>query len=166
MPDTVTTIASVDTKLDPADKSGFSLEYVQELRGENAAYRNKAKEAKAAADAAEARLAEAEAAATQRIIRAELKAEAIKAGLLDLDGLKLADLSAVALDEHGEVSGAADVLHALKQAKPYLFGAVGTTSRTQEPPKQREPKPFDARTATAEERAAKAKEMRIGVRVA
>ena len=34
-----------------------------------------------------------------RVIQAEMKAEAVKAGMIDLDGLKLADLSGVALDE-------------------------------------------------------------------
>src|ERR1700757_4325020 len=95
-------------------KSGFSLEYVQELRGESATYRTKAKEAEVKAQAAEAKALEAQQAtdakiaeagvrANERIIRAELKAEAIKSGMIDVDGLKLADLSQVSLNEHGDV---------------------------------------------------------------
>ena len=157
----------------PEQKTNFSLEYVQELRAENAKYRTNANESKAAADAAAAKAKEAETAATakiaeaegkanERIIRAELKAEAIKAGMVDLDGLKLADLTTVKLDDKGEVVGAAEMMKALKEAKPYLFGqAASTTQTTTVPPKKEDPKPFDARTATDDERAAKAKELGI-----
>ncbi len=152
-------------------KTNFSLEYVQELRAENAKYRTTAKEAKDAADAAAtkaqeaetaaaAKIAAAEVKANERIIRAELKAEAIKAGMVDLDGLKLADLTTVKLDDKGEVAGAAEMMKALKEAKPYLFGQpASTTQTTTVPPKKEDPKPFNARTATDEERAAKAKEL-------
>lgn len=157
------------------EKTSFSLEYVQELRAESAKYRTKASEAQSVAQAAEvkateaqtaadAKVAEASQKADQRIIRAELKAEAIKAGMVDLDGLKLADLSGVKLDENGEVVGGADALKALKEAKPYLFGGVSTTSQPKDPPKKEDPKPFDARTATSEERAAKAREMGLTIR--
>lgn len=155
------------------EKTSFSLEYVQELRAENAKYRTSAKEAKEAAEAAEKRVKDAEKAAeakardaedkaTARIIRAELKAAAIKAGMVDLDGLKLADLSGVKLDDSGDVVGADDLMKALKESKPYLFGQPQSTTQTQQtPPKKEEPKPFDARTATDEERAARAREMGI-----
>jgi len=155
----------------PEQKTNFSLEYVQELRAENAKYRTTAKEAKDAADAAATKAQEAETAATaritaaevkanERIIRAELKAEAIKAGMVDLDGLKLADLTTVKLDDKGEVVGAAEMMKALKESKPYLFGQTSTTTQTNTSvPKKEEPKPFNARTATDEERAAKAKEL-------
>ena len=165
------TVAPVAPHAAPEPKTTFSLEYVQELRAENAKYRTTAKEAKDAADAAAAKAIEAENAATakitaadvkanDRIIRAELKAEAIKAGMVDLDGLKLADLSAIKLDDKGEVVGSAELMKALKEAKPYLFGQPQSTTQTQTTaPKKEEPKPFDARTATDEERAAKAKEL-------
>lgn len=158
----------------PQEKTSFSLEYVQELRAESAKYRTSAKEAREAAEAADQRVKEAEKAAetktkaaedaaNARIIRAELKAVAIKAGMVDLDGLKLADLSSVKLDDKGEVSGAEELMTALKAAKPYLFQqAPASTTQTQQPaPKKEDPKPFDARTATDEERAAKARELGI-----
>ena len=144
---------------------------MQELRAENAKYRTNAKDAKDAAEAAAAKTLEAESAAAskiaaaevkanERIIRAELKAEAIKAGMVDLDGLKLADLSAIKLDDKGEVVGAAELMKTLKESKPYLFGQPPSTTQTQTTaPKKEEPKPFDARTATDAERAAKAKEL-------
>jgi hypothetical protein len=162
-------------------KETFSREYVQELRQENASYRTRAAEAekkaqeavdaakkaqedaeakaaKAAAEA-DARVTETHTKAEQRIIRAELKAEAIKAGMVDLDGLKLADLSSIALDEKGDVVGAEALMTSLKEAKPYLFGAKTTTSQTKEPPRKEEPKPFNANTASQEERDAKAREL-------
>ena len=43
------------------------------------------------AETAEAALERAQAQARARIVRAELKAEAVKAGMIDLDGLKLID---------------------------------------------------------------------------
>ncbi len=170
------TVAPVAPHAAPEPKTTFSLEYVQELRAENAKYRTNAKEAKDAADAAAAKALEAEnaatakitaaeAAANDRIIRAELKAEAIKAGMVDLDGLKLADLSAIKLDDKGEVVGASELMKALKEAKPYLFGQAQSTTQTQTtPPKKEEPKPFDARTATDEERTAKAKELGLNLK--
>lgn len=133
----------------------FSREYVKELRNESATYRTKAQEheanANAAKEAADKAIAEAtekvsaaEKAANDRIIRAELKAEAIKAGMIDLDGLKLADLSKVTLDDKGDVVGAEDMLKALKEAKPYLFGATNSSNPNGAPP----PKPNETKKAS------------------
>lgn len=66
-------------------------------------------------------------------IEAELKSLATGAGLIDLDWLKLADLSTVRVNEGGEVEGATELLQALKQAKPYLFGAVSTSGTHRAP---------------------------------
>jgi hypothetical protein len=46
-----------------------------------------------------------------------LKAAALKAGLVDLDALALADTS----KDDGTARGAAELVAALKEAKPYLF---------------------------------------------
>ena len=124
----------------------FSREYVSELRSENASQRvarqaaeakaQAAEEAKTASEtAANERIATATKAADERIIRAELKASAMKAGMVDLDGLKLADLTKVKLNEAGEVEGADTLMEELKKAKPYLFGTPGTTSSTTAAPK-------------------------------
>lgn len=166
-------------------KETFTREYVTELRQENASYRTRAidaeKKAQEALDKATTAQAEADAriakvtadadtkvkethtASEQRIIRAELKAEAIKAGMVDMDGLKLADLSTIKIDEKtGEVIGGEDLMKALKESKPYLFKeATSSTNTGNPPPPKDKPAPFDARTATPEERAAKAKELGI-----
>ena len=143
----------------------FSREYVQELREENRSWRLKLQEAEAArqlasdlaartqqereaaVDAAklaaleEARAqgAELQKALKERLVLAELRNAALKAGMVDLDGLKLADLSSVALDERHEVSGADELVSRLKEAKPYLFARPSPGSSNPEPP----PKPGD-----------------------
>lgn len=51
-------------------------------------------------------LEEVETQARERIKFAELKAAALQAGILDLDGLKLFDLSSIDVDENGNIIGA------------------------------------------------------------
>ncbi len=164
---------TVETETPPAPKEPetFSRDYVRELREENKHHRlqaNKATiDAQAAIDAAtteaQTKISAAEQRANERVVRAELKTAAMKAGMVDLDFLKLADLSTVELADDGSVTGADEMLIALKAAKPYLFGAPMTsTSQTQAPP----PPPgksdvTDARKMSKEEySAAKAKAIR------
>jgi len=151
----------------PPEPETFSKDYVRELREESKGYRLKLSETEAqkkaaeekastAETAAQAKIAEAAKAADQRIIRAELKAVAVKAGMVDLDGLKLADLSTVKLNEAGEVEGADALMESLKKAKPYLFGAA-STSGTSKVPAPGDPKAKKATDMTPEEyKAAKA----------
>lgn len=153
----------------PAQPSSFSAEYVKELREENKSWRLKAQATelerdgfktaadKATSDAKEVSNA-AQAAADQRVIRAELKTVALKAGMVDLDGLKLADLSTVKLDDQGEVAGADALIDALKKAKPYLFGSTQHTSTPSAPPSSTPPAAKKASEMTpAEYAAARAK---------
>lgn len=139
----------------PRDPETFSKDYVRELRSESAGYRLKYQESEAKAKTAEeaaakaatdadTRVKAAQDAADQRIIRAELKAAALKAGMVDLDGLKLADLSGVKLNDTGEVEGAEALMEALKKSKPYLFGAPSSSTPGSPPP----PKNPEAKKAT------------------
>lgn len=148
----------------------FSKEYVSELRNENKAARIKNQELEAktkeAQEAATKATAEAEAkvsattqAANERILRAELKAAALKAGMIDLDGLKLADLSKVKLNDSGEVEGAEALMTAMKEAKPYLFGTASTTTQTKEPPEKKKADLMDASKLTKEELRAEKKRL-------
>ena len=151
------------SKPNPPEPETFSKDYVRELRQESASYRTRAAEAeriakeatdkaKADLEAAENKVKEAATAAEQRIIRAEMKAAAIKAGMVDLDGLKLADLSSVKLNEAGEVEGADELMTKLKEAKPYLFASNQSTSNPgQKPPKKDDSKPKTAKEMTPEE---------------
>ena len=84
----------------------------------------------------ERRLAEVEASARARVVQAELKAEAVRAGMVDLDGLKLLDASTVKLNAAGEVEGAAAALKEMRRAKPWLFGAASSSSVAQAPSAQ------------------------------
>lgn len=129
----------------PKEPETFSREYVRELREENKGWRLKATTLEQERDAAkkasedagierDAKVKTASEAANARILMAELKAEALKAGMIDLDGLKLADLSSVSLQEDGAVKGSAKLFEDLKKAKPYLFGASSSSS-TGTPPK-------------------------------
>lgn len=148
----------------PPAPETFSKEYVRELREENKGWRLKVTElegkntqlqadlAKAATDA-DAKIKEVSTAADQRIIRAEMKAAALKAGMVDLDGLKLADLSKVKLGENGEVEGAEAIMEEMKKAKPYLFGQP-STSNPQNPPPNNPPAAKKVSEMTPEEYAA------------
>ncbi len=152
----------------PPPANTFSAEYVRELRHENAGYRLRATEAekkaaeaaeaaKKAAEEAEGRAKKAEEAAQVRIIKAEMKTHAIKAGIVDLDGLTLADLSQVKIDEQGEVTGAEEAIAALKKAKPYLFTtttATGGKGGSGQPPPSDRPTQKRATEMTTEEYAA------------
>lgn len=86
------------------------------------------------AAALERRLAELEAQTQERLIKAELKAEAVRAGMVDLDGLKLVDPASLTVDTAGEVQGAATLMHSLRKAKPWLFAGASASSAATPPP--------------------------------
>jgi hypothetical protein len=138
----------------PPEPTTFSPDYVRELRAENKGLRlknqdltgkveafetTKADAIKVAVDEAvvkakEDAKAEVLADADHRVMLAELKSEAVKAGMVDVDGLKLADLSSVTLKD-GKLDGAEALFTGLKESKPYLFGQPATnSSNTQKPP--------------------------------
>jgi hypothetical protein len=64
----------------------------------------------------------------RRLILAEMKAEAIRAGMIDLDGLKLLDLSEMRLNEKGDIEDAIGLMGQFKKAKPWLFGAPSSST--------------------------------------
>lgn len=82
----------------------------------------------------EARLADMEARTTQRLLQSELKSHAMRAGMIDLDALKLIDTSDLALADNGDLEGAERIMHNLKRAKPYLFAAANTSTPAATPP--------------------------------
>jgi hypothetical protein len=105
----------------------------------------------------ELRLAELEATTTARLIRAELKTEAVRAGMVDLDGLKLIDITSLKLDDEGNLAGAAEVMRQMRRAKPWLFGGGASTSSTSAAPPTTPPRPKLATEMTDDEwRAARA----------
>ncbi len=96
-------------------------------------------ELRSRAEALERQLAEVQRQTEARIVHAELKAEAIRAGIVDPDGLKLLDISTVKLNKDGEVESAGTLIADLKRAKPWLFGSsspISTSSSSAAPPAQ------------------------------
>ena len=86
-----------------------------------------------------------------------LKAAAQKAGIVDLDALKLLDLTGVQVNEKGEAEGADALIDALKKSKPFLFGTQSTSS-THTPPRAAELRAKSAMEMTDDEwRAARKK---------
>ena len=159
----------------PSKVETFSREYVHELREESNANRQRAQESdnakKAAEEAAaraktdsDTRVKEVQSAADKRVIRAEAKTEAVKAGIVDIDGLNLADFSKVKINDKGEVEGVEELIKQLKKDKPYLFSAPSTSS-TEKTPKPGDQKAKKVSEMTDEERRAEARRLGITGRV-
>jgi hypothetical protein len=178
MTEQTTTTADPDLHTDPdapvieTGKEGIRepTPYEKKLRTEAANRRREAEDLKKRLDTElpaltakhEAEKAALQSEADQRVIRAELKALAAKEGMVDLDGLKLADLSKVKLTENGDVEGATELFAALKKDKPYLFGAAQGNSSTQAAPPPKSTEVFDARTARPEDVARRRQELTKG----
>jgi hypothetical protein len=63
-----------------------------------------------------------------RLAAANLRTEAVRAGMIDLDGLKLVDLSGVHLDENDKIIDGRKIMNELRRTKPWLFGSPSTSS--------------------------------------
>jgi hypothetical protein len=105
----------------------------------------------ARAAAAEAEIARVRNEAQARIVQAELKAEAVRAGMVDLDGLKLISPEEIRLTEAGEVADAQGLLARLKRGKPWLFGGGGSSSVMAQPPRPEPPRTRHANELSHEE---------------
>jgi hypothetical protein len=71
-----------------------------------------------------------------RLIVANLRTEAVRAGMIDLDGLKLIDLAGIHLDENDRVVSGRKIMAELRRAKPWLFGAASSSSAAVAPASQ------------------------------
>ena len=92
-----------------------------------------------------------------RLLRAELKAEAVRAGIVDLDGLRLLDPRDARLTETGEVENGPALMAAFRRAKPWLFAAGASSASAATPPPAHPPHAKTAMQMTdAEYRAARA----------
>lgn len=103
------------------------------------------------AETAEAALSRVKVETDARLIRAELKTEAIRAGMVDLDGLKFLDVAEITLTETGEIADAAVLLSKLKRAKPWLFGNAMSSSAAANPPRPEPPRTRHANELSHEE---------------
>jgi hypothetical protein len=84
----------------------------------------------------EQQLSEARKHAEVRLIHSELKVEAVRAGIVDIDGLKLLDTSSVSIGPNGNVMGATELIKSFRASKPWLFGAAFSSRPVQAPPSQ------------------------------
>jgi hypothetical protein len=112
-------------------------------------------ELRARAELLERQLAEVQQRTEVQLVRAELKAEAIRAGMVDLDGLKLVDASRVTLSALGEVEGVPELMTQLKKNKPWLFSAMSLSSTAMPPPAQVPRQKMATEMTDAEYRAAR-----------
>jgi hypothetical protein len=71
-----------------------------------------------------------------RLVTANLRTEAVRAGMVDLDGLKLMDRSAIRLDDEDRVVGGRKLMDDLRRNKPWLFGPVSSSSAAIAPASQ------------------------------
>jgi hypothetical protein len=71
-----------------------------------------------------------------RLLTANLRTEAVRAGMIDLDGLKLVDLADVRLDENDRVVGGRKIMADLRRNKPWLFRVASTSSAAIAPASQ------------------------------
>lgn len=74
--------------------------------------------------------------AKKRLMEAQLRAAAVQAGMIDLDGLKLLDFERAKPNEFGELERADELMMELKREKPWLFGGKSSSSRASVPPAQ------------------------------
>lgn len=71
-----------------------------------------------------------------RLVIANLRTEAIRAGMIDMDGLKLIDLSAVRLGKDDRIVGGPKLMDDFKRNKPWLFGPMSSSSAAIAPASQ------------------------------
>ena len=88
--------------------------------------------------------------ANQRLVQAELKSHAIRAGIIDIDCLKMVDCAGIALDEHGNMPQAEAVLAQLRQDKPWAFRQQNS-SHPAPPPAPEPPQQKTAREMSHQE---------------
>ncbi|OYV32070.1 MAG: hypothetical protein B7Z81_13355 [Acidocella sp. 20-61-6] len=105
----------------------------------------------ARAEMAEAALSRVQAEAEVRLIQAELKAEAVRAGMIDLDGLKLLNVDDIRLSETGELVEAEKLFSKLKRTKPWLFSQSSSSSVAANPPLPEAPRALHANDLSHEE---------------
>jgi len=96
----------------------------------------------------------------KRYIRAELKAEALKAGLKDVDALKMFDTSGIEIDDNGDVVGVAELIEEMKTTKSWAFETTANdTTSDKKTPGKSSPSSRSALDMTDEEFEASSKKL-------
>lgn len=100
-----------------------------------------------------------------RLVQAELRTEALRAGMVDLDGVRLIDAAGLLLTEAGGVQGGPALMARMRQDKPWLFARPhgNSSSWGDAPPPVAPAAPRSAMDMGVEEwRAARAELLRRG----
>jgi hypothetical protein len=71
-----------------------------------------------------------------RLVAANLRTEAVRAGMIDMDGLKLIDVSAVRLGTDDRVIGGRRLMDDFRRSKPWLFTTTSSSSAAIAPASQ------------------------------
>ena len=71
-----------------------------------------------------------------RLVVANLRTEAVRAGMVDLDGLRLIDISSVRLGSDDKIIGGRKLMDDLRRTKPWLFGIASSSSAAVAPASQ------------------------------
>ena len=71
-----------------------------------------------------------------RLVTANLRTEAVRAGMIDLDGLKMIDTTSVRLGDDDMVIGGRRLMDDLRRSKPWLFGVASSSSAAAVPASQ------------------------------
>lgn len=71
-----------------------------------------------------------------RLVVANLRTEAVRAGMIDLDGLRLIDISTVRLGNDDKIIGGRKLMDDLRRTKPWLFGVASSSSAAIAPTSQ------------------------------
>lgn len=108
------------------------------------------------AEGLERKLADFQKGMQTRLIRSELKAEAVRAGIIDLDCLQLIDLSSVIVGDDNEVPPLAHLVSDLRRRKPWLFGGGSSSSSAGTPAARLAPEKRATEMTDEEYRAARA----------
>lgn len=86
-----------------------------------------------------------------KLLQAELRTAAARAGMIDLDGVKLVDMAGLRVNDAGELVEAGEVMSRLREQKPWLFGRPSNSSSASVVPRATPPKPKTAMDMTVDE---------------
>jgi hypothetical protein len=156
-------ISEINKKSSETNSAVFTKEYVEDLRNESKTLRQKLADAeKIKKDEISAKDKEHESIIGKRIeevsslykkelMLTKVQVEAVKSGIIDLDGVKLADFSKISFDENDNLVGTAELIEELKKNKPYLFKKTDKTTYEKDLPAKGVDTKVDVRNMSKDE---------------